>query len=433
MKTALIYDKWLLGLGGGEVVACAMATSLRDKGYNVTILSQDPVPSAQISLKLGIDLSNISLTTNPKLLTTKSEKPDLFINLSFMDYTYGIGRKNIYYVHFPTPIRPFLFNLLLFILQYTKTIFPKLYTLIPIPFRERINDRLRAGIYHDMKKRLDSYHLFLANSQFTQKWIKKYWGKESKILYPPVSLHLRGDQNYLEGVKRNWIVSVGRFFTLGHGKKQEVMIEAFKQLYDKLNPKSETLNPNQIPKSKIQISNKPENQLSRNQELTTNDCQLTTNKVQLHLIGGVGSEPSSLRFVEQLKKMANGYPIYFHFNITRKEVEDILLKSKIYWHAAGYGEDPKKDPVKFEHFGIAPIEAVSAGCIPILYNGGGLPEIISLLGFNPDKHLFRTIDELIYHTKHHLAHESNQHMNTSVSAFSAKTFVNNCCELLLST
>ena len=112
--------------------------------------------------------------------------------------------------------------------------------------------------------------------------------------------------------------------------------------------------------------------------------------------------------------MAQGYPIYFHFNASRSEVEEILLKSKIYWHASGYGEDAERDPIKFEHFGIAPIEAISAGCIPILFNGGGLAEIIELLGFDEGLNLFSTIDDLVENTNHILMMSEKIEVNSKI-------------------
>jgi len=300
-----------------------------------------------------------------------------------MDYSYGLAKKNIYYVHFPSPIRSGLFNYILLFFQ--KTNFPFVntqgkYSLFSNRLKEKINDRLRAGIYIDMQKRLQSYQTIIANSSFTKQWIQKYWKKEAKVLYPPIQLLTTNDLRLT--TKYNWICSLGRFFTLGHGKKQEVMIEAFKKLYDSLKSKPQTLNPKQIPNSKLQISN--------NQSPISN--------LQLHLIGGVGSEPSSLRFIDKLKHLAQGYPIFFHLNVPRKEVENILFKSKIYWHAAGYGEDPNKDPIKFEHFGIAPVEAISAGCIPVLFDGGGLREIIMKLGLDIKTHLFTSQKTLIQNT-----------------------------------
>lgn len=291
-----------------------------------------------------------------KQLKTESELSaitkgkDLFINISFMDYSFGNAKKNIYYVHFPTQQRTGLFNYVLLLFQKYS-----LYNYLPFLLKERVQDRLKAGIYPDMDKRLASYDTFLTHSEYVADWVEKKWHKKAIVLYPPVKLLSITDQQIAS--KKNWIVSVGRFFTLGHGKKQEVMIEAFKR--------SPALN----------------------------------KQYELHLIGGVGKEPSSLRFVQELKEMAKGYPVFFHFNITREEMEDIMLKSKIYWHAGGFGEDREKNPIKFEHFGIAPVEAISAGCIPVLFNGGGLPEIIEKLSIDPNTHLFNSIDELVDKTK----------------------------------
>jgi len=371
MLNAIIYDKWLAGLGGGEVVACQMARTLKDNGYEVLFLSKDVVSPGKIKDKLGIDLSDVTFkqvlcesdlqpVTNDYLLTTNHQPlvPDLFINLSFMDYSYGFAKKNVYYVHFPSVVRSGIFNFVLIFFQFIKKLVPSTINQRPTTnyFIEKINDRLRAGIYPDMKKRLRSYQIYIANSDYVKKWVKKFWNSDVKVLYPPVSLitnrQTKGESP--SGRKNDWIASVGRFFTLGHGKKQEIMIEAFKKCYH----------------------------------------QLPSTNYQLHLIGGVGDEPSSLRYVEELKEMAKGFPIFFHFNAPRVEVEEILLKSKIYWHAAGYGEDPERDPITFEHFGIAPVEAISAGCIPILFNGGGLPEILEKLNLDPKTHLFNTIDEL---------------------------------------
>ena len=442
MKNAIIYDKWLSGLGGGEVVACTMATVLRDCGYNVVFACQKKVPIEVIKEKLSVDMKGITfvevsseqdlkLISNLKPSVSNLQSPiDLFINLSFMDYSYGFAKKNIYYVHFPSAIRSGLFNYVLLFFQ--KTNFPFVNTqskhsLFSNHLKEKINDRLRAGIYIDMRKRLHSYQIIIANSSFTKQWIRKYWNIDAKVLYPPITFichpefisgsknkipkPLQGQQSPIS--KHNWICSLGRFFTLGHGKKQEVMIEAFKVLYDSINLKAQISNvksTNQISNPKSQISN--DHQLTTSNQSPTSSLQSPIANLELHLIGGVGKEPSSIRFVETLKEMAKGYPIYFHFNATRNEVEEILLKSKIYWHAAGFGENPEKDPIKFEHFGIAPIEAVSAGCIPILFNGGGLPEIINILQLENKLHTFDSINELVQKTAFHL----NENQNFSLSS-----------------
>lgn len=478
-KTVVIYDKWLHSLGGGEVVACTMARVLKDAGHDVIFAAGKIIPPYTIKKALDIDLSDIRFeevwNDEIKLKKLASGK-DLFINVSFMDYSYAYAKRNIYYTHFPTesylnvqgwifnnyilpissklmkplefidgpevslmknghymhsvsrqtriafsylvPGEVYLMKFSVFLENFTKqnlesydwllekahvikrevvvnhhqnvinynvylnpeaptiyfTIRKKgdssdpVYLLYPkiIPFImpdfiyrflfEKLNSRLRAGVFNNILQRLGSYDTILANSEYTKKWIRTYWRRESTVLYPPVQVVSK--QVMAKEHKKNWIVNVGRFFTLGHGKRQEILISAFKKLYAKRH-----------------------------------------HDWQLHLAGGLGNEPTSLVFAAHLKKKAKGYPIFFHFNVSRKKLENLLASSKIYWHATGYHEDEKKRPIKFEHFGIAAVEGTSAGCIPILYRGGGLPEIVHKLGLS-DKHLFTSIDDLVRKSSH---------------------------------
>ena len=119
---------------------------------------------------------------------------------------------------------------------------------------------------------------------------------------------------------------------------------------------------------------------------------------ELHLAGGLGNEATSIEYFNQLKKDASGYPIFFHVNEPRKVVVDLFFDSKIYWHATGFGENKAKNPINFEHFGITPVEAISAGCTPVLFNGGGLPEIIDELKLDRKLYLFDTVDQLTQNT-----------------------------------
>lgn len=482
---AVIYDKWLSSLGGGEVVACNMAQALRRKGYKVLFVAGKKVSKSNIFEKLKVNVSGIEFIEiwNDEIKLKKIvEGSDLFINTTFMDYSRGYAKKNIYYTHFPnksynnfrgmifsnlvlpfvkkfiksfeaidsvnapttlnnspiyslsesnkyaisqlTPSKKEKIEFLLFIeyfdkqalenivielengrilnkavridhngntIHYALEILPKsntVYLIINIDFDnlknynlekgsiyllypkiylkqfssvflgnmvERIRIKLRAGIFVDLKGRLNTYQRIVTHSGYVKKWIRKYWNKEPLVLYPPVDLLFK-KYNLKMRKKKNWICSVGRFFTLGHGKKQEVLVEAFKRFYDK-----------------------------------------TKDKWELHLVGGLGDESSSIAFFRYLREVSKGYPIYFHIDASAHEVEEVYLKSKIYWHATGFGENPNTEPVKFEHFGIAPIEAMSAGCIPVLYNGGGLREIIQITGLNSDN-LFMSINHLVENT-----------------------------------
>lgn len=481
----VIYDKWLHSLGGGEVVACNIARILKDEGHEVLFISGKVVAVDVIYNQLKIDLKDIEFATvwNDEIVLKKLTKnKDLFINISFLDYSIGFAKKNIYYVNFPTkiynnftgmlnsrlvipllsrlikpveflskieapvvlarkpayllksnnkfalsnltPDRPqeasfkihlsnfyksFLENFkvlfdnaqvidkvirishqdnaieftIKFIPQsltaylnlnfqklsgyhsmqeekvylfYPKIYLSKLHNPLLDNFMQRVINRFRAGIFINASERLNTYQEVITYSYFGWKWIKKYWRRDAKVIAPPVDLLFK--KNRVGRFKKNnWICSVGRFFTLGHGKKQEILIEAFKKLCDK-----------------------------------------NKKKWELHLVGGLGDEPSSIEFFQYLKNKSKGYPVFFHVNVSRQEVEKVYLQSKIYWHATGFGEDENYQPIRFEHFGISPIEALSAKCIPLLFNGGGLREVIGALNLDKQRHLFNTIEDLVSNT-----------------------------------
>lgn len=175
----------------------------------------------------------------------------------------------------------------------------------------------------------------ICNSQFTKGFIDKKFHIASTVLYPPVDV---GDMKHgLEiSNKKNVILTVGRFGRLSEGKnfkKQDVMIGVFKELVDKGLKDWEFI---------VAISFRPEDQHE----------------------------------VKKLEKLAKGYPISIVKNRTSKDLALLYEKASIYWHAAGFGEDLTKHPERAEHFGIATVEAMTAGAVPVVFNGGGQREIV---------------------------------------------------------
>ena len=85
------------------------------------------------------------------------------------------------------------------------------------------------------------------------------------------------------------------------------------------------------------------------------------------------------------------WPIYLRARaFARNHGEPRYTAAKIFVHAAGFG-DPDDRPELAEHFGIATVEAMAAGCVPIVVNKGGQPEIVQhgTSGF-----VWNTLDEL---------------------------------------
>ena len=73
---------------------------------------------------------------------------------------------------------------------------------------------------------LETYDRIISISEYSNKWVRKSWKKESTILYPPVDI-----QNFKTGRKEKIIISVGRFFPEHHNKKQLELAENFIELY----------------------------------------------------------------------------------------------------------------------------------------------------------------------------------------------------------
>jgi glycosyltransferase involved in cell wall biosynthesis len=152
------------------------------------------------------------------------------------------------------------------------------------------------------------------------------------------------------------IVNVGRFFAGGHNKKQDVLVQAFIEMDDK----GGTRNWKRV------------------------------------LVGRKHTDAASSRYIRSLEESAKGYPIEFRYDTSSGELLRLLEIAKIYWHATGYDEVLDLNPEKFEHFGLSTIEAAQFGVVPIVFNAGGQPEIIS---HAQNGILWNTTDELIRYTK----------------------------------
>jgi glycosyltransferase involved in cell wall biosynthesis len=192
---------------------------------------------------------------------------------------------------------------------------------------------------------VDTYDAIWAISDFSQKWIKKYWDRPSEILTPPVDI-----EDFRSGQKRNFILNVGRFFSGSHNKKHLVMIAAFKEMVDG-----------------------------------------GLEGWELHLAGGTRSGLEHENYLNQVQTEAEGYPIILHPDISFRDLVKLYEESAIYWHASGYGEDENREPIKFEHFGITTVEAMASGCVPVVIGKGGQPEIVR---HGQNGFLWNSIEEL---------------------------------------
>lgn len=176
------------------------------------------------------------------------------------------------------------------------------------------------------KLKLRGWDLIIYNSLFTKQNSESNWSLASQVIYPPV------DTMKIKPLKKeNYILSVGRFFGYLKDKKHELLINAFKDIYK-------------------------ENKLKG---------------WSLHLIGSASEGDSD--YLNDLKVLAADFPVKFYPNLEYEGLAKLYGQASIYWHAAGFGED---DPTKMEHFGIATVEAMAGGCVPVVIGKGGQNEIV---------------------------------------------------------
>lgn len=215
--------------------------------------------------------------------------------------------------------------------------------------RNGLDRWMRSGAYERIwRARMRGYDLVLANSSFTSEWIKRRWGVGAEVVYPPVDLTVPSV------AKENLIVSIGRFDGVKGRKGHLAQVEAFR-----------------------------------------NFLVATRAGWKLCLIGSCyGAEDQA--YLALVREAARDLPVEFAVNAERAEMCMLLAKAKIFWHTAGLYDDEQDKPYKAEHFGIATVEAMRAGCIPVVIASGGQREII-LHGH--DGFLSRDLLELVEMTK----------------------------------
>lgn len=150
----------------------------------------------------------------------------------------------------------------------------------------------------------------ITNSNYTKNVIRAAWGIDATVIYPPCpqySFPLLSDDQKEDEEREDVVCSLGRFTP---EKEYETILEVAAILHD----------------------------------------------IHFDLVGSVTLDKAS--YLEKLMKNAPKN-VTFHVNATVKEKIDVLKKSKVLLHS-----------FLGEHFGIALVEAMSAGVIPVAHDSG---------------------------------------------------------------
>lgn len=297
-----IYDPYLDDLGGGEKYMMTIAQSL-SASHEVSVFWDNQQDIDELLKRFSLDLNKVKRVKNifskeinflKKLRETA--KYDVIIFLSDGSVPLTLSKKLILHLQQP--------------LEHIET--------------------------HSLKNMIKFARVssVFCNSKYTLSFNeKKLAHVRSTVIYPPIAIQKKNIK------KENIVLHVGRFrvrnVDVADYKKQEVMVQTFKQMVDKKLVKDWRF--------VLAVSYKKEDE-----------------------------ERFSL-----LVKSSKEYPISFLINQPNDELWNIYNRAKIYWHASGYGEDLDKHPEYAEHFGISTVEAMGAGAVPIAINSGGQREIIT--------------------------------------------------------
>lgn len=315
-RMVAILTPYPLTPGGGERVVLSLAAVLgqSDLVHLVTPHRYSNLRVGNLAREFGIAVPELKTLTYDEFVTGDWDLTIVLGNEIFPRYP-AQGKRSVYICQFPFPM----------------------------------GARTRKG----RKGNLSGYERILTYSEYarahTIRSLSKYEHPPVEVLFPPAAILEDGF-----GSKKEMILSVGRFGVGGHGKRQDLMIGAFRRL-----------------RSEMKIG--PD--------------------VELHLAGATQpTNPESMDYVASLMQMAEGLPVKFHLDAPKETLLGLYRDAAVYWHATGFGVDLEKEPGRAEHFGIAIVEAMSAKCVPVVFGAGGPAEIVT---HGVDGFLFGTEDELV--------------------------------------
>ena len=255
---------------------------------------------------------------------------DLFVNCTHWVPCFSHAKTSALLVLFPFYVRP-----------------PEMPEMMRLPLWKRL--RHRAYYEVEWRRRLSTYPRRAAISEFAREWTRRRWHFDPDVIHPPVDVDLP------QGPKDRLVLSVGRFSTMAHTKKQLEMMETFGELH-----------------------------------------RAALGRWTYACVGGLNTREENHAYFERVRDLGRSHSAIVEANLSRERLRGLFGAARIYWHATGLGDDTDLRPELAEHFGISTVEAMAAGCVPVVINKGGQPEIVE---HGKNGFVWNTLDELKKYTR----------------------------------
>lgn len=316
LPSVLLYTPYNLVPGGGERYLLTIAAGLAEVA-NVTLTTLHPYSRLRLRTmgrELSLNLDAVRIATLDQAANSATYEASIVMGNEALPGIPGQGKHNFYLCQFP----------------------------FPVP-QQVLNDR---------RKYADDYEQVMVYSPFVQRHYVRALQALGRplpkitVVSPPAVLAPAAQDR----PKKAMVLGVGRFINVGHAKRQDLMIEAFRELV--------VLRPD----------------------------------AELHLAGSLPAEGEFRAYFAELQHKAEGLQVFFHPNVSPQRLAQLYADASLYWHLAGYGVDEASEPHRCEHFGITVVEAMSSGCIPLVVNRGGPPETVQN---GVTGHIFESLGELV--------------------------------------
>lgn len=372
-KIAVIHSgsKWI---GGAEAVAVWTIEALKEE-YNVTLISGIELPLDQVNgyygtslkpgdfcsviVRLPFDLGKSSKFWYLRQLMLMrycrkiAEEHDLWISTY---YEMDLGRRGIQYVHSPAVAVGVVKGLDAFLDENQRSFLKGLYRKSVARIFNLSVDNIRQN-------------LTLVNSKWTGQLIKRAYGIDPYVVYPPVSTkfpHIPWD------AREEGFVCIGR---IAPSKRIDSVIQILKRVRE------------------------------------------AGWDVHLHIVGEIW-DLGYARKIEKLQRENSDW-VFLEGRLTREQLADLVARHK-------YGIHGMRD----EHFGIAVAEMVKAGNIVFVPNDGGQVEVVGdkSLIYSTEDEAIKKIISILQDQRAQLS--LKEALSEKASFFSEKRFMERIREIV---